>query len=277
MSKHTIAFIGAGNMAGSIIGGMVNGGYAAESIIASNTNMTKLAELSSHYFIQTTHNNIEAAQGADMVVLSVKPQMMQSVVREISEVLQAKKPLVISIAAAVTTEMLEQWGAQACALVRVMPNTPVIIGEGMSGLFASDSVTDKQKNDVQAMMQTVGQVLWVEDEKDIESISALSGSGPAYFFMMMECIQAAGEGLGLSKKQAAQLTYQTALGSAKMASQSNQDIVHLREAVTSKGGTTEQALAVFQKGKLSALCVQALNAAKERAGELQKLLQQGLE
>lgn len=265
MAKPTIAFIGAGNMSSAIIGGLLAKGYAADKIIATATQQASLDKLTATAPVATTLDNEEAIAQADVVVLGVKPQVMKNVCQTLAPAIQAKKPLVISLAAGLMIESFEQWLGQGLAIVRCMPNTPSLVQCGASGLYGNQAVNQHQQSIATEMMQAVGITLWVEQETDINAVTAVSGSGPAYYFLVMEAMQAAGEKLGLSPEIAKQLTLQTALGAAKMASQSDVDAAELRRRVTSPGGTTEQAILSMQADGLETIFEKAMTACRDRA------------
>jgi len=266
--SQTLAFIGAGNMAGSIIRGLVESGWPAQNIIAAEPDNNKLSAFATTLGIQTTNDTAEAIAKADMATLAVKPQIMQSVVEPLAATFQHHQPLIVSIAAGIPEQALNRWLGDNMAIVRCMPNTPALMRLGASGLYANPQVTPSQKALAEQVMNTVGLSLWVETEQAIDDVTALSGSAPAYFFLMMEAMIAAGERFGVSKEIATQLVTQTALGAAMMAKTSAVDIAELRRQVTSPGGTTEQAILTFEQGGLDVLVDSAMVACKQRAKEL---------
>ena len=268
MSNPTIAFIGAGNMAASIIGGLIAKGFAAESIIASDPYPESLNKLQSLAAIRTTGDNAEALAEADVVVLAVKPQVMKSVLEPLAANMPDAKPLFISIAAGIETGSLNKWLGGGHAIVRCMPNTPALVQTGATALYANAEVSEQQKDVADQILSAVGIALWVDDETTLDAVTAVSGSGPAYFFMLMEAMQAAGEQLGLSAEAAKQLTLQTALGAAKMAIASDVDAAELRRRVTSPGGTTAEAIKVFEAQGLRDTVNQALTACRDRSEAL---------
>jgi len=272
MSTPNIAFIGAGNMAFSIIGGLVKQGMSASSIWATNIDQDSLNKLKSEFNVNITTNNQEAIEEADVVVLSVKPQVLKSVVTDLADTLKNKKPLIISIAAGIKAETIQEWIGEPAAIVRCMPNTPALLQCGASGLYKTADVSDQQAEIAETLMNAVGITLWVKDEQGIDAVTAVSGSGPAYYFLFMEAMQKAGETLGLDSETAKQLTLQTALGAARMALESTDQPAELRRKVTSPGGTTEQAINAFQNGGLEGLVEKAMKAASDRSEELSKIL-----
>ena len=265
MAEHTIAFIGAGNMSTAIIGGLVAKGYQPKQIIATATRQQTLDKLSAAHPVKTTLDNEAAIAQADIVVLGVKPQVMRQVCEQLAPAIQAKQPLVISLAAGLQVNSFEQWLGANTAIVRCMPNTPSLVQCGASGLFANAHVSQAQQQAATELMQAVGITLWVKQESGIDAVTAVSGSGPAYYFLVMEAMQAAGEKLGLSTEVAKQLTLQTALGAATMASQSDVDAAELRRRVTSPGGTTEQAILSMQSDGLGNIFEKAMTACRDRA------------
>ncbi len=270
-----LAFIGAGNMAGSIIGGLLKNGWPAHNIIAAEPSAEKLKPLAENWGIRTTTNNAEAVANAQVIVLAVKPQILQSVLEPLAPALQSRQPLLVSVAAGIPEASLNQWGGGDLAIVRCMPNTPALMQQGASGLFANTRVSDEQKALTEQIMNAVGISLWVDTEEGIDNVIALSGSGPAYFFLMMESMIEAGEKLGVSRETATQLVTQTALGAAMMAKESDVDVAELRRRVTSPGGTTEQAILSFENGGMRTLVDDAMNACKRRAQVMANELSKG--
>ena len=273
MSTPRIAFIGGGNMAASLIGGLRAQGLPASAICASDPGADRRTELHDVLGIDTFADNAQAVAGADVVVLAVKPQVMQTVCRDLAPHLQASQ-LIVSIAAGITCASLQQWlGADTPrAIVRCMPNTPALLRQGVSGLFANAAVSDEQKRQAEQLLSAVGLALWLDREELIDAVTAVSGSGPAYFFLLIEAMTAAGEQLGLPRDTAAELTLHTALGAARMACESDVEAAELRRRVTSPNGTTEAAIKAFQAGGLEALVQQAMDAAARRSAELAEQL-----
>jgi len=262
----TIAFIGGGNMAASLIGGLLAADRSAQ-ILVSEPDGVKGSALAQQFGIETSTDN-RAALAAEVVVLAVKPQLLQMVCRELADHIQAPAPLFISIAAGVRSADIERWLGGDRAIVRCMPNTPALVQCGATALVSNARVTTKQQQLAEQILQAVGIALWVEDEDQLDAVTALSGSGPAYFFLLMEAMQAAAENLGLDPETARALTLQTALGAARMASQGEVDAATLRERVTSKGGTTEQALLSFENAGFRSIVQQALAAACNQSRKL---------
>ena len=267
-AQPTIAFIGAGNMATSLIGGLITNGYPAEKIWASNPLEDQCKALEQHFNVQTTADNQAAAKSADIVVLSVKPQLIPVVAAEIATIVQEKRLLVLSIAAGIPTDILSQWLGKTTPIVRCMPNLSALIQCSASALFANNYVTTHQKTLAESIIRAVGIAVWLTDEEQMDTVTALSGSGPAYFFLLMEILEQTAAELGLPTDVARLLTLQTGLGAARLALESEHTIAELREKVTSSGGTTEAALQVLTAGNLRKLIADAVHAAKKRAHEL---------
>ena len=270
MSKTRIAFIGAGNMAASLIGGLRAKGLEAAQIRASDPGEETRALVSAEHGIEVFADNADAIQGADVIVLAVKPQAMKAVCEAIRPSLKPEQ-LVVSIAAGITCASMNNWlGAQP--IVRCMPNTPALLRQGVSGLFATAQVSAEQRQQAQELLSAVGVALWLDEEQQLDAVTAVSGSGPAYFFLLIEAMTAAGVKLGLPADIAAQLTLQTALGAAHMAVSSDVDAAELRRRVTSPAGTTEAAIKSFQANGFEALVEKALGAAAHRSAEMAEQL-----
>ena len=272
MSTRTIAFIGGGNMAGSLIGGLVADGYSASKICASDTDREKLASLSARFGIRSASDNLDAVRRSDVVVLAVKPQAMEKVAKNLANAIQQFRPLVISIAAGVREAHLRKWLGSDVALIRNMPNTPAMLQAGATVLHAGAGITRQQRSIAETILRSVGLTCWVEDEALMDAVTALSGSGPAYFFLVMEAIEQAGTELGLPADIARLLTLQTALGAARMAMESSDGPATLRSYVTSPGGTTERALKTLEAGGIRDIFRQAVRDAKERSEEISAML-----
>lgn len=272
MTATQLAFIGAGNMASALIGGLVKQGFGTERIIASDPLPAMLDKLKSVAAVRTTSDNIDAVEYADVVVLAVKPQVMKQVLQPLAGTLQRQRPLIISIAAGIEIASIERWLGGKLPVVRCMPNTPALVQLGATGLFANASVSPEQRQLADSILRAVGIALWVDTEAQLDAVTAVSGSGPAYFFLVMEAMQAAGEKLGLPAATAQQLTLQTALGAARMALDSDVDVAELRRRVTSPNGTTERAIASFENDDLRGIFQRALIACNDRSEQLAKEL-----
>lgn len=266
-TNSTIAYLGAGNLARSLIAGLLRHGHPADRVWASARSADKRDSLSQAFGIHTTSDNRAAASGADIVVLAVKPQQLAGLCRELAG-LDLSGKLTVSVAAGTTTASIQTHLGQAAALVRAMPNTPSAIGLGATGLFATTTVSAEQKADAEAIFRAVGEAVWVADEAQMDVVTAVAGSGPAYYFLFMEAMQAAAEELGLSPEVARLLVRQTALGAVNLANQRQEALSELRRQVTSPGGTTAAALGVFEHEHLSRTVAQALAAAVRRGQEL---------
>jgi pyrroline-5-carboxylate reductase len=268
-----IAIIGAGNMGSSLISGLIQNGHPAEKLWAADASLEKLETLQHAFSLHTSTNNVSAAEAADIVIFAIKPQMFASAAKELADIIQKRKPLIISIAAGVRVASILHWLGPKTAIVRSMPNTAALISCGATALFANAEVTEEQKNLAESILRAVGVVVWLQQESLMDAVTALSGSGPAYFFLMMESLQQAAEQLGMPKETARLLTLQTALGAARMAIESGQSLAELRENVTSRGGTTEKALSVLEANDIRETFKQALLAAKLRSEELAEVME----
>lgn len=272
MSDPKLAFIGSGNMTRSIVGGLIAQGYPATAISASNRSSQKLHQSGAEFGINTGDNH-SIARAADVVILAVKPQVLKAVAEDLRPAL-THKPLVMSIAAGIDCASLSRWLGEQQALVRCMPNTPSLVQAGASGLYANALVSDAHKATAERIMSAVGQVQWLKDESLLDAVTAVSGSGPAYFFLVMEAMIEAGIALGLDREAATDLTLQTALGAAQLARASDASPGELRRRVMSPGGTTEAAMQVFDNENLRAIFERAMIACAERSKALAEELGQ---
>ena len=270
MTTFSIGFIGAGNMAASLIGGLTAKGFDPTQLFASDPNADALQALAQRAGITACANNHAVVERANVLVLAVKPQVMQTVLSDIAAAIQIKKPLIISIAAGISIKNICKWLGGEMAVVRCMPNTPALVQRGASGLYANNKVSVQQREQAQNILAAVGIALWLDNEEQIDAVTALSGSGPAYFFLLMEAMIAAGEKLGLTSETSQALTLQTALGAAHMAASSDVNVTELRKRVTSPGGTTERAIAHFESSHLREIVNGALQAAALRSQEMNK-------
>jgi pyrroline-5-carboxylate reductase len=268
MNNTTLAFIGGGNMASSLVGGLIADGWDPASIRVADTSAQQLERLSQRFPVTTTTDNRAAITQADVIVLAVKPQSMQAVAQQLADDINQQQALVISIAAGIRESTLRSWLGADTAIVRTMPNTPAMVQSGATALFANPAVNEEQRSIAESILRAVGVAIWVDDEALMDAVTALSGSGPAYFFLFMEALQKAGCELGLPARTAHLLTLQTAFGAAKMALESTEDAATLRRRVTSPGGTTERAISVLQDGGFEALVSKALQSAAARSREL---------
>ncbi len=268
MKEQTIGFIGGGNMAGSLVGGLIADGFTTKNIWVSDVDAEKLAELHDRWRVNTSADNTQVAAMARVLVLAVKPQILHTVAADIAETVRQHRPLVISIAAGIREKDIERWLGGSTAIVRCMPNTPALVRTGATALHANASVSDEQHDWAESILRAVGLTVWVGDEAMLDAVTALSGSGPAYFFLFMEAMEQAALELGLDKQTARVLTEQTAFGAAKVALEVDESPDELRRRVTSPGGTTQKAMDVFERGGLRALVAQAMRAARRRSIEL---------
>jgi pyrroline-5-carboxylate reductase len=271
MTPPVIAVIGAGNMGSSLIGSLIKNGHPGDKLWATDSSEEKCEAIKKKFHVQVTSDNTRAAQAADIVLLAIKPQYFSQVATEIAPVIQTRKPLVISIAAGIRVKSIEQWLGAHIPVVRAMPNTPALIGCGATALYANSFVSEALRNTAESILRAAGVVVWLQDEKLMDVITALSGSGPAYFFLMMESLQQSAIELGLPEEIARLLTLQTALGAVRMAIESDTPLDILRHQVTSPGGTTEKALNVLEKKNIRGMFKEALSAAKERSEELSNM------
>ena len=270
MTPH-IGFIGAGNMASALAGGLRARGHAPERLAFSDPSEAQLQGFADQGCL-TGLDNAAVVARSDVLVLAVKPQVMREVLKPLAAVVQQRRPLVVSIAAGIPVASIERWLGGDIAVVRAMPNTPALVQSGATGLYANTRVSREQRQLAESVLSAVGLTVWVEEEALIDSVTAVSGSGPAYFFYVMESMIAAGVALGLDEKTARALTLQTALGAAQMAITADVPPGELRRRVTSPGGTTERAVAAFDEAGLRATFNQALSACALRGRELAQQL-----
>ncbi len=263
-----LAFIGGGNMAAALINGLVKNGLAADHVVVADPNADRLERLVRTYGVTAAVDNVSAVAHADAVILAVKPQQMRGVALQLAPALAAPEKLVVSIAAGIPHAALTRWLGALVPIVRTMPNRPAFDGFGATGLYAPAGIAAADRALAQTIMATVGATLWVEDEAQMDAVTALSGSGPAYFFLFMEALEQAAHACGLPDGIAHQLTLETAYGAARMALQSRDSLSTLREQVTSKGGTTAAALDVFDAADLRGIVANAVAAADRRSAEL---------
>ena len=259
-------------MARSLIGGLLAGGTRSDEIWVSDPDQEQLNNISRNFAAHVSRSNDDVVKHADIVLLAIKPQIMMQTAQALAAPLQKKHPLVISIAAGIRLEHLARWLGPDIPVVRAMPNTPALVKSGATALVANRLVTAQQRNQAESILRAVGLTLWLDDETLMDAVTALSGSGPAYFFLVMEALEKAGEKLGLPADISRLLTLQTAFGAAKMALETTTDSAVLRRRVTSPGGTTEQAIKLLQDNHIEELFTKALKAAHERSIELARLL-----
>ena len=273
-----ITFIGAGVMARSLIAGITHNELTNVDVRVSDPNSAALDLLKKNWGVTTYTSNAAAVNGTEVIVLAVKPQIMQEVCESLSDTLQndfqMELPLIVSVAAGISIEKLNKWLGKDrlfLPIVRCMPNTPALIQAGMTGLYANKQTSKMQRDLAENILNAVGQTLWLSDEDKLDAVTAISGSGPAYYFLVMEAMQNAAIELGLSAEEARLLVLQTAYGASRLAIESNDSAAILRQRVTSKGGTTEAALKKLIEGGLPELFTEALTAARDRSIELKNL------
>jgi pyrroline-5-carboxylate reductase len=266
MLTQTLGFIGGGNMARSLIGGLIARGLKPEQIIVSDPAASQRDALSAQFGVRATDDNSFAARAAQVVVLAVKPQELRSVATQLAPSL-VHRPTIISVAAGIRAAVLSQWLGNM-PVIRCMPNRPALNGAGVTGLFATSDVDSSAKSLAAEILGAVGPALWVDEEHQMDVVTAVSGSGPAYFFLLIEMLEASGRELGLSAEVAKRLATETAYGSGLMARTASESAATLREQVTSKGGTTEAALKSLEAANVRAIFANAVAAAAKRSAEL---------
>ncbi len=272
MNTQKIGFIGAGNMASSLISGLIASGHSPSQLWVSDTNQDVLKSAAERLKVNTSIDNNSLVNDVDVIVLAVKPQVLRKVAGQIAPGLKHKQVLLVSIAAGISQESLAKWLGAECAIVRCMPNTPALVLTSATALHANNLVSTEQKNLAENILRSVGITLWVDHESELDAVTAVSGSGPAYYFLLMEAMEQAATELGLDDKTARLLVQQTALGAAKIALESEETAEQLRKRVTSPGGTTERAIKIFEEGDFSQLVSKALHGARDRSIEMSKEL-----
>jgi pyrroline-5-carboxylate reductase len=263
-----IAFVGGGNMGRALIGGLIAHGVPTHSIRVGEAIEACRTELSRQFGIPASPDNSVAVQGADVIVLAVKPQDARAALEAIAADLQRRRPLVVSVAAGIRIEDLQSWCGPGVPIVRAMPNRPALMRAGVTGLYAPSQVSLEHRALAERLLRAVGEIVWVGAEGDLDIVTALSGSGPAYCFLLAEMMMQAAASLGLEPQAARTLAVETLYGAGQLAHASDGDLARLRSEVTSKGGTTEAALRVFEADGLGALVARALTAAAHRSREL---------
>ncbi|MGB2832742.1 MAG: pyrroline-5-carboxylate reductase [Methylotenera sp.] len=269
-----ISFIGGGNMARAIIGGLKNNGFDMTNICVIEPNAATRAALTSEFNVQTFDTYVEnfnTPKAQSVIILAVKPQILQEVCQQLAPKLvnqQTSPPLIISIAAGIRSQEISRWLGYYSAIVRVMPNTPAQIQAGISALYAMPHVSQAQRDQATTILTAVGLTLWLEDETKMDAITAISGSGPAYVFYLIEALQEAAVHLGLKPEEARLLALQTFAGASLLAKQSTEDIKTLRAQVTSKGGTTEQGILALEAANIKQIIFKAAQAAADKSRTL---------
>lgn len=268
MTDTSIAFIGGGNMARSLISGLLRQGTVAADIHVAEPVTALRDALTADFGIKTYSSASEAAAQAGCWLLAVKPQVMRDVCASLTDIAQGRQPLVVSIAAGITSAQLDRWLGNGNAIVRAMPNTPALLGAGVTGLFATAQVSEGQRAQADQVLSSAGRTVWVDDEDLMDSVTAVSGSGPAYVFLLAEAMEAAGIAQGLPPEAARTLVQQTLLGASRMLDEAGEAPAELRRRVTSPGGTTQAAIESFQAGGFEALVADAMRAAQARGRAL---------
>ena len=268
MSNPHISFIGGGNMARSLIGGLIDNGMRPQFITAGEPDASRREELMNHFGVTALADNVAAVNESDIVIFAVKPQAMKTAVLPLLKELSEKKPLLISIAAGIPISSLESWAGDDLAIVRAMPNTPALVSAGITALCANSRVLPAQHDQAESILFAVGKIVWVEDETLMDTVTAISGSGPAYFFFLMEALEQAAIEEGLDGETARLLILETALGATRLAIETTKSPLELRGQVTSPGGTTEAAIQVLEQAGISQVLIRAVTAARKRSADL---------
>ncbi|HYJ42107.1 MAG TPA: pyrroline-5-carboxylate reductase [Steroidobacteraceae bacterium] len=262
------AFVGGGNMGGALIRGLIARGLSPQNISVGEANQQRRIALADELGVHVTADNREAVASADVVVLAVKPQDMAGTVQALADVFAQRPPLVLSIAAGIRIADIVSWCGPGVAVVRAMPNRPALNSAGATAMYAPVSLSEAHRGLAAAVLGAVGTAVWVHEEDALDVVTALSGSGPAYFFLLAELMTDAAVNLGLDRASAQELSIQTLFGSGRMARDSDGDLARLRAEVTSKGGTTEAALRSFDSANLRGIVAAAISAATDRSREL---------
>jgi pyrroline-5-carboxylate reductase len=268
MSNRRLCVLGAGNMGRALLSGLLRSGTRAEQLAVGESQPAVREQLARELGITAAPDNEAAIAGADVVVLAVKPQDAAAVLKDLTKALAARRPLLISVCAGTRVQDLEGWAGPEVPVVRGMPNRPALVGAGISGLYAPLKVGAPLRALAEEVLKAVGEVVWVPKEDALDVVTALSGSGPAYFFLLAECMAEAGAQLGLEHQVAQRLAAATLYGSGLLAHSTGQDLAKLRAEVTSRGGTTDAALRTLEAAGFKALIAKALSAAAERGREL---------
>ena len=268
MQHSSIAFIGGGNMARSLLGGLIADGLSPARLQVSEPEPARREALAREFGVSGTTDNAAAARAAEVVLLAIKPQVMPGVARELAGPMAESGALAISVAAGIRIADLARWLGEGVPVIRAMPNTPALLRCGATVLCAGPGVSAAQRELAESILRAVGSVSWVEDEAQMDLVTALSGSGPAYFFLLTEAMADAAAELGMAPELARLLAVETALGAARMAIESDEGVAELRRRVTSPGGTTAAALDALEAGGFRTLVAQALTKAQARSQQL---------
>lgn len=272
MRNQKIGFVGGGNMACSLIGGLLSTNLDAQRLLVSEPESQQRNFVQTHFGVMAIDDNNAVVDTCDIVVFAIKPQVAKAAIEPLKAIFQNRKPLAVSIIAGVREPDIQHWLGGEVPIVRAMPNTPALVGSGAAGLYANAYVTDDQRDAAESLLRAVGVAVWIGDERLMDVVTALSGSGPAYFLLFMENLEQAAVEQGLDPDIAHLLTLETCLGAARLAMESSEGLAELRRRVTSPGGTTERALALMENEKLGDTLKHALAAATKRAEELAQLL-----
>ena len=267
-SLPIVAFIGGGNMARSLVGGLLAAGADPAAVRVADPSADARAALASDFGVATFESAADAVDGAEAWVFAVKPQVMRAVCTELAAVAQQARPLVVSIAAGITSAQLDRWLGGGLAVVRTMPNTPALLGAGVTGLYANPRVDATGRARAEGLLASAGATVWIDDEAMMDAVTGTSGSGPAYVFLLAEAMEEAAIAEGLAADAARTLVRHTILGAARMLVESGEPPTELRRRVTSPGGTTQAAIEAFEAGDLRGLVARAVRAATRRGGEL---------
>jgi len=265
---HRITFIGGGNMARSLVGGLIGRDVDPAGIAIAEPRAEARQALQHDFGVRTFADGGAAVADADVVVLAVKPQVLTGVCKALAPVLAGRRPLVVSIAAGIRSDQIDRWLGGDSAIVRCMPNTPALIGAGASGLFANARVSEDQKRQAEELLAAAGVTAWVGDEAQIDTVTGIAGSAPAYFFLLVEALEEAAVSRGLPRDTARTLAAQTCLGAGRMMVESGESPETLRQRVTSPNGTTQAALESFDRDHLREIVARAVNACAERGAAL---------
>ena len=267
-SLPIVAFIGGGNMARSLIGGLLQAGASPARVRVAEPVAALRDALAGDFGVQVFPDAAAAATGADVWVLAVKPQVMRDVCATLAPIAQGQQSLAVSIAAGITSAQIDHWLGGGIAVVRCMPNTPALLGAGVTGLYANAAVNPAQRDIAQTLLSSAGETVWIDDEALMDAVTAVSGSGPAYVFLLAEALQAAGEAQGLSPAAARTLTIETLLGASRMLAADDTPAAELRRRVTSPNGTTQAAIESFERDGFRDIVARAVHAARVRGAEL---------
>ena len=266
--EDTLAFIGGGNMARSLVGGLIARGHDPRTIRVAEPVDALRDALAKDFGVSVFADGADAVQGASTWILGVKPQVLRGVCEALAPRAQASNPLIVSVAAGITTTQIDRWLGGGLAVVRTMPNTPALLGAGVTGLYANARVAAEDRVETQSLLSAAGETVWIDDEAQMDAVTAVSGSGPAYIFLLAEALQSAGEAEGLAQDAARTLALQTILGAGRMLVESDVDAAELRRRVTSPNGTTHAAITAFETGGFRELVGRAVHAARVRGKEL---------